>query len=89
MSMVGCAPGPNDVSHLARTLGVHQAGFWLGLWHGIILPFTFIISLFNSNIGVYELNNCGTLYNLGFVLGVAGCFGGGVKRMHRKDKFGR
>jgi hypothetical protein len=36
----------------ACTAQVHQitvhnpAGFWLGLWHGIICPITFIISLF-------------------------------------------
>ena len=41
------------------------AGFWKGLWHGIIMLFTFIISLFKDNVD-----------NLGFLLGVMIFFGG-------------
>ena len=52
------------------------AGFWKGLWHGFIMLFTFIISLFKGNVGIYELNNSGNLYNLGFLLGVMIFFGG-------------
>ncbi|MCL6106896.1 MAG: hypothetical protein M1309_06100 [Actinobacteria bacterium] len=46
------------------------AGFWSGLWHGLILPVSFIISLFKSNVGVYEVHNSGNWYNFGFVLGI-------------------
>ncbi len=76
--LAGCTAGPNDV---AKVLSVVKdpAGFWLGLWHGIIAPITFIISLFSDNIGVYEIYNSGTWYDLGFLLGVGGVFGGGMK----------
>ena len=57
--------------------GAYPAGFWAGLWHGIIVPFTFLISLFNPNIGIYEINNNGRWYNFGFILGISGSFGGG------------
>jgi len=30
------------------------AGFWYGLWHGIIAVITLIIHVFNENVGVYE-----------------------------------
>ena len=52
------------------------AGFWLGLWHGFIALFSFIISLFKENVGVYEAHNIGGWYNVGFILGVMIFFGG-------------
>jgi hypothetical protein len=52
-----------------KQLGVDPAGFSAGLWHGIITPITFIVSLFNPNVGIYETNNNGGWYDFGFVLG--------------------
>jgi len=49
-----------------------SAGFWLGLWHGLILPVTFVVSLFNDSVAVYEIPNKGHLYDLGFVFGAGG-----------------
>jgi hypothetical protein len=53
------------------------AGFWAGLWHGSILPITFIVSLFKPGVGIYEIHNNGGWYNFGFVLGAASSLGGG------------
>lgn len=74
--LVSCTPGPNQ---LTATPGVESdvAGFWLGLWHGFIALFTFIVSLFNDNVSMYEVNNSGKLYNLGYLLGVMIFFSGG------------
>jgi hypothetical protein len=52
------------------------AGFWKGLWHGFIVLFTFIVSLFTDSVGIYEAHNNGNLYNLGFLLGLMIFFGG-------------
>jgi len=49
-----------------------KAGFWAGLWHGMILIITFVVSLFTKEVGIYEVNNNGWPYNLGFILGL--CF---------------
>lgn len=49
-----------------------SAGFWLGIWHGLILPVTFVVSLFNDSVAVYEIPNKGHLYDLGFVFGAGG-----------------
>jgi hypothetical protein len=68
-----CAAGPNPAVEAARD----PAGFWLGLWHGIILPVTFVISLFTDNVTVYEVANNGNWYDFGFFLGVAIVLGGG------------
>lgn len=46
-------------------------GFWWGLWHGIILPVTFIVSLFTDTVSIYDVNNNGNWYDFGFVLGLA------------------
>ncbi|HEX6206919.1 MAG TPA: hypothetical protein VF058_01025 [Actinomycetota bacterium] len=68
-----CAAGPNP----ATGTGEDPAGFLLGLWHGIILPVTFIISLFTDEVSVYEVVNSGNWYDFGFILGVLISLGGG------------
>lgn len=50
--------------------GAKPAGFWAGFWHGLIAPVTFIVSLFNDNVSVWETSNKGKLYEFGFLLGV-------------------
>ena len=68
---VGCAAGPNAAAGPAP-----EAGFWLGLWHGIIVPVTFVISLFTDDVNIYEVVNNGNWYDFGFVLGLSVSFGG-------------
>ena len=58
------------------------ADFWAGLWHGIILPITFIIRLFNPDVGIYEINNNGKWYDFGFFLGCSASFGGGTRTVY-------
>ena len=58
---------------------IDPAGFWMGLWHGFISLVTFIISLFNDNVTIYEVNNTGWPYNLGFILGISIFYGGSSK----------
>ena len=74
--LAACAPGANDV---AASGAGEPAGFWLGMWHGIITPVTFVISLFNDNVNIYEVHNNGNLYNFGFVLGLSVVFGSGSR----------
>jgi len=79
---VSCAPGPNSMAKVPDEEG-KVATFWWGLWHGIIAPITFIISLFNQNVQIYEVHNNGAWYNLGYLLGlmiILGGSGGGAGR---------
>ena len=69
----GCA-GPNPLVGTPGRSGV--AGFWAGLWHGMICVITFVISLFNHNVHIYEVHNRGTLYDLGFLFGASAALGG-------------
>lgn len=71
--LAGCAAGPNDVT---SAQGTEIAGFWLGLWQGLISPITFLISLFNDNVNIYEVHNNGNWYNFGFMIGVSVVFSG-------------
>ena len=57
--------------------GAKPAGFWAGVWHGLIAPITFLVSLFNPNVRIYETNNRGRLYDFGFLIGIGGSAGGG------------
>lgn len=71
--MVGCAAAANPVAGQ----GAQDAGFWLGLWQGFIAPITFVVSLFNHSVGIYEVHNSGGWYDFGFLLGVSASFSGG------------
>ena len=57
--------------------GASPAGFWAGVWHGLIAPIPFIVSLFNPSVGIYEINNNGRWYDFGFLIGISGSVGGG------------
>ena len=46
------------------------AGFLGGLWHGIIAPITFVVSLLVNGVSIYETNNNGRWYEFGFMLGI-------------------
>lgn len=53
------------------------AGFWGGLWHGMIAPITFLVSLFAEGVSIYETNNNGRWYEFGFMLGIGAYAGSG------------
>ncbi|MEX2550270.1 MAG: hypothetical protein WD638_08580 [Nitriliruptoraceae bacterium] len=69
--LAGCAAGPNP------SAGGGEAGFWFGLWHGLIAPVAFVISLVRDGVGIYEVQNSGAWYDFGFVVGLGFLVGGG------------
>jgi hypothetical protein len=71
-----CVPGPNELADLPDGDG-EVAGFWQGLWHGIIAPVTFVISLFSESVEMYEVHNSGGWYNFGYLFGLVIILGGG------------
>ncbi|MDZ7773134.1 MAG: hypothetical protein U5K31_10430 [Balneolaceae bacterium] len=68
-----CAP---ESIGFAEAAVKEPLGFWYGLWHGIICPITFVISLFDSDVAIYAIYNNGAWYDFGFVLGVGTLMGG-------------
>ena len=84
--MVGaCTAGPNELRNVPDEEG-DVAGFWKGLWHGFISPFTFIVSLFSSNVHVFEVHNNGNWYVLGFLAGASAISGGSCTGAARRRK---
>jgi hypothetical protein len=71
----GCA----DVTPIQDCVVDKPAGFFWGLWHGLIAPISFIGSLFIDDIAMYAINNNGGWYDFGFVLGAGILFGGSGK----------
>lgn len=69
--LASCAPGN-------ERFAADPPGFFFGLWHGFISFVTFIVSLFNDSVDIYQVNNAGKLYDLGYILGVAIFYGGGI-----------
>lgn len=87
IALAGCAAGPNDLVDSPDEDG-EVAGFLPGLWHGLISPITFIISLFSDKVTMYDVHNNGGWYNFGFLLGVMITFGGsggGASRSRRRN----
>ena len=80
--LAACAAGVNPAVGSAAE-GNAVAGFWLGLWHGIIAWVTFIVSLFTDNVTIYEVHNNGNWYDFGFVLGAGILLGGGGRGARR------
>ena len=79
-----CVAGPNTSAGILSD-AERVAGFFKGLWHGIIAPFTFVLSLLFEKISLYEVHNNGGWYDFGFVIG-AGILFGGSGRASRKNK---
>lgn len=78
--VASCAP----VVPIDACVSEEPFGFWGGLWHGIIAPFTFFVSLFSDTVAIYAINNNGGWYDFGFVIGAGIIFGGSGKASKRR-----
>jgi len=66
--LISCA----DAEPVKECLTGRQYGFLFGLLHGFITPVSFVASLFDDNVAIYAVNNTGSFYDLGFLLGSSG-----------------
>ena len=80
LTLFACAA--NNPRFTAET----PAGFWSGLWHGIISIFTLIIGFFTDKVRIYELHNAGGWYDFGFMLGIMIFWGGSGSQVKGKTK---
>ncbi len=81
LALAGCVPGDGANTPL------NPAGFFWGIWHGWLAPISLLIGLVNGEIRIYEVNNSGWWYDLGFYVAIIGGFGG--FSLFRKGKKGR
>jgi len=82
----GCARQPLPAASLPLDdlgLSGQIAGFIVGLFHGFMMPFNMIASLF-FDVRIYTFPNSGRLYDLGYVLGVAGLVSVNESRRQRR-----
>lgn len=77
--IAGCVPGGGHFDKGS------PAGLLAGIWHGWIAPLSLILGIFDSDVRIYEPNNAGWLYDLGFYIAIIGGFGG-VNLTRRKLK---
>ena len=68
----GCAAGSENFS------ADDPAGFIAGFWHGLIAPIALIIRIFNRDVLIYEIDNIGIWYGVGYVLAITSYGGGGA-----------
>jgi len=73
-----CLPGGGNNTPL------EPAGFFTGIWHGWIAPFSLIFGLFNKDITIYEIFNTGWWYDFGFYISIIAGFGS--LQLFRKKK---
>lgn len=75
-----CAPGTSEFVD-------REAGFFFGIWHGWIAPISLIWHIFDDSVRIYEVNNTGIWYDVGFYVAVISGFGGlGLSRGRRRRK---
>ena len=76
--LVSCMPG-------SEAMREHSpAGFLMGIWHGWIAPVSLVVKLFKPEISLYEANNTGWWYDLGFYMAIISGFGG-LSLARKKD----
>lgn len=80
MANILAVAGPHSKYQQAES---KPAGFWAGFWHGLIAPITFLVSLFDAGVRIYETNNNGRWYEFGFVLGASVSFAGSSSQVSR------
>ena len=62
--LAACASHYQDATH------EDPYGFFSGIWHGLILPFSFVGYLFVDGVYVIGEPNTGGTYIFGFILGL-------------------
>jgi hypothetical protein len=82
LALLSCAPGDDRWDQEINP--DHEAGFWAGIWHGLIIIITFVVSLFTKEVGIYETSNTGWPYNLGFLIGLFCSVGSGIRIVRKR-----
>ncbi len=76
--VTSCFPGNGYFSP------IRPAGFFSGIWHGWIAPFSLIMSIFKPSVAIYETFNTGWWYDFGFYISIIAGFGG-IQMIRKKN----
>jgi len=72
-----------EVANIEDCVTDEPYGFFFGVWHGVIAPVSFVLSVFMEDVAMYAVNNTGGWYDFGFVLGAGILFGGSGNASNR------
>ncbi len=79
-TITACMPNPSE------TFAAAPSGFFKGVWHGWIAPFSLLFGFFNDTTRIYDPNNTGWWYDFGFYMAIISGFGGlSLARIKQKD----
>jgi hypothetical protein len=81
MSIASCIHNACVATQSAGAVAASAPGFWAGLWHGLIFPLAWIVSLFAPSVAIYAVPNNGGWYDFGYFLGIV-VFGVGARKSH-------
>jgi hypothetical protein len=81
LALPGCLKTACVATQQAGAVSAGAPGFLSGLWHGLIFPLAWVVSLFAHNVAIYAVPNNGGWYDFGYFLGIV-VFGVGAKRGH-------
>ncbi|MFT5772297.1 MAG: hypothetical protein ACI9UV_002289 [Algoriphagus sp.] len=73
-----------EVANIEDCVTDEPYGFFFGVWHGVLAPVSFVLSVFMEDVAMYAVNNTGGWYDFGFVLGAGILFGGGGNASNRR-----
>ncbi len=65
----GCFAGTDAYS------AAEPANFLWGIWHGWTAPLAIILHFFDDQVRIYEPDNTGILYDIGFYMAIISGFG--------------
>jgi hypothetical protein len=79
IALTGCMAGNSP------QFNTQPAGFFYGIWHGWLAPLSLLLKFFNPEYSIFEVNNTGLGYELGFYMAIISGFGGlSLARKKRK-----
>jgi hypothetical protein len=80
LALAGCLPGGGSYQP------AEPAGFFSGVWHGWIAPLSLVVGIFSDTVRIYEPNNTGWWYDLGFYMAIISGFGGLALSRRKKQR---
>jgi len=54
----------------AATLDITVSGLFLGIWHGLLAPYSLVLRWFIPGITMYSCQNISWMYDFGFLVGI-------------------
>lgn len=66
---------PQEASAFAwagQTATSESTGFFSGIWHGLLAPYSLVARWFITDVVMYAIPNNGWFYDLGFLIGSGG-----------------